>query len=758
MLVYDKNIFGSNRSKDANGYLRCEDCNITRVQVAGYLGKEIPNYREFELEPDKIYYVLRPEAELKKAVETFNNLPLTRKHIEIDVDNVPKEDIVGSLGDSARVEDGFLKNSLIVYDQKYIDRIENGKQKELSCGYRYTPVRQSGEFEGQHYDFVMTDIVGNHVALVKEGRAGHDVVVADSKPDFEEKENTMTDITKDEFVESEHPRAKNGQFTSKGGEGSSRSESEIAKGKMKGYISSLEHQLENKYYSDEEDKKRMESDLESAKKAYEEKYGSERKTHFLEEGLTESSKESPIINYKGSKIFIDKDGKYANVLVVPPDGKTFNNGDTFYTTEAEADKAEELAKKIIDTEFGGSESKEESSKEDVSPKIKNHLKEKIAGWYKTAKEDYGVSGKFIDAEEKINKSGGKDLVIRFEEDGKEQKTTIGWYKDYTPEQIYDIWMEFGADEELANDSKLSKEQRKKVGIVMKEFKDGELKSSSGKTVTNPAQAKAIALSEAKQAKDTENPDEQDKPETAGEVKADKKDSEMDKEEKKESVAEVKEEDIVKDKSIDKRKLIDEIGGILKGKVDDELIRTIIGKAEQIAYNGSEAGEADDAEIKTKKEKEDFAEGVVYGEKKEKEEPKKLDSEHESEGMKKYEEKKAEDKCGKMAKDEAMAFDIDTIKTQVRQEMIADFKARDEARKSVKGTLGDINVMAFDSCEDIYKMACEKAGLNVTDIANYKDAFVGYSFANKASKGKLALDASPTSGSNVEECLKKNIRI
>ena len=39
--------------------------------------------------------------------------------------------------------------------------------------------------------------------------------------------------------------------------------------------------------------------------------------------------------------------------------------------------------------------------------------------------------------------------------------------------------------------------------------------------------------------------------------------------------------------VDKRKLIDEIGGILKGKVDDELIRTIIKKAEEIGYEDSE---------------------------------------------------------------------------------------------------------------------------------------------------------------------------
>ena len=43
---------------------------------------------------------------------------------------------------------------------------------------------------------------------------------------------------------------------------------------------------------------------------------------------------------------------------------------------------------------------------------------------------------------------------------------------------------------------------------------------------------------------------------------------------------------------DKRKLIDEIGGILKGKVDDEIIRTIIGKAEKLAYEKSEDGTAD----------------------------------------------------------------------------------------------------------------------------------------------------------------------
>ena len=45
---------------------------------------------------------------------------------------------------------------------------------------------------------------------------------------------------------------------------------------------------------------------------------------------------------------------------------------------------------------------------------------------------------------------------------------------------------------------------------------------------------------------------------------------------------------------DKRKLIDEIGGILKDKVDEEVWRTVVGKLEKIAYEKSEAGTTDNA--------------------------------------------------------------------------------------------------------------------------------------------------------------------
>lgn len=61
--------------------------------------------------------------------------------------------------------------------------------------------------------------------------------------------------------------------------------------------------------------------------------------------------------------------------------------------------------------------------------------------------------------------------------------------------------------------------------------------------------------------------------------------------------------------VDKRKLIDEVGGILEGKVDEEVWRTIIGKLEKVAYDKSEAGTVDN-----ESEDEDFDDDYFVAEK------------------------------------------------------------------------------------------------------------------------------------------------
>jgi hypothetical protein len=60
---------------------------------------------------------------------------------------------------------------------------------------------EPGEFEGQAYDGRMTEIQGNHLALVEVGRAGSDVVVADRNPfTFKESAMKMTKLGKALFA------------------------------------------------------------------------------------------------------------------------------------------------------------------------------------------------------------------------------------------------------------------------------------------------------------------------------------------------------------------------------------------------------------------------------------------------------------------------------------------------------------------------------------------------------------------------------
>lgn len=168
------------RSFDKDGRLHIEVTPISKANVCPYYGREIPNSKSLGLQPDKVYYLLRDPKELAKAATTFNNIPLLNEHIPVTAADPQKMAVVGSTGTDAEFDGTYLKNSLVVWDADSIAGIETDEKKELSSAYRYVADMTPGVHEGQPYDGVMRDIVGNHVALVIEGRAGSDVVVGDS--------------------------------------------------------------------------------------------------------------------------------------------------------------------------------------------------------------------------------------------------------------------------------------------------------------------------------------------------------------------------------------------------------------------------------------------------------------------------------------------------------------------------------------------------------------------------------------------------
>ena len=196
-LAFDR----SARRIDADGRLHVARSHISKATVNPYYGKEIPGYEELGLVPDKVYRLLRDPVELERGSETFARLPILSEHVPVTVDAPRPDLVVGAIGSEITFTPPYLDADLCIWDAASIAGIETDKVRELSCAYRYVPVMEPGEFEGQPYDGRMTEIQGNHLALVEVGRAGSDVVVADRNPfTFKESAMKMTKLGKALFA------------------------------------------------------------------------------------------------------------------------------------------------------------------------------------------------------------------------------------------------------------------------------------------------------------------------------------------------------------------------------------------------------------------------------------------------------------------------------------------------------------------------------------------------------------------------------
>jgi len=170
-----------NRHYEENGQLRIERTPISKATVNPYYGREIPKAEELGLTPDRVYYLLRDPGELAKAAPSFKTKQLMFKHIAVSADDPKHLSIAGTIGSDVEFVAPYLMADMCVWDVEAIAGIETDTVRELSCSYSYRADMTPGMYEGQRYDGVMRDIQGNHVALVKSGRAGSDVMAADNE-------------------------------------------------------------------------------------------------------------------------------------------------------------------------------------------------------------------------------------------------------------------------------------------------------------------------------------------------------------------------------------------------------------------------------------------------------------------------------------------------------------------------------------------------------------------------------------------------
>lgn len=153
---------------DSVGQLIATDVIIARDGKQSYMRSELPGYNPDTMENEKVD-IDRPWEEVKKSAPTYEGKPFVVIHPQDDVHvslnyaEVTKG-IVKDVRPGTEKVDGYnvLLATLVINNPDTIDMIREQGWREVSAGY---------DCDIDMEKLVMTDMVGNHVALVESGRA-----------------------------------------------------------------------------------------------------------------------------------------------------------------------------------------------------------------------------------------------------------------------------------------------------------------------------------------------------------------------------------------------------------------------------------------------------------------------------------------------------------------------------------------------------------------------------------------------------------
>ena len=149
------------------GYLRVW-ASIARTGIQHYTDADGSIRKEF-----------RPKSEVAspESLASFAGKAITMEHPPALLDSENTKDYqIGFTGSEIVYDNGFVRAVMTVTDQDVIERIMHGDVREVSAGYRvnYDPTPGVTD-SGEHYNGIQTEISGNHVAIVRRGRAGPQV-------------------------------------------------------------------------------------------------------------------------------------------------------------------------------------------------------------------------------------------------------------------------------------------------------------------------------------------------------------------------------------------------------------------------------------------------------------------------------------------------------------------------------------------------------------------------------------------------------
>jgi hypothetical protein len=172
---YITESLGEVRKRTPEGYLLCVGVPIARTGEYEYADHEMADFQGGE---DGVVVCERP-AEVVFADETvasFEGKPFVVGHPDelVDVTNWGEyaAGVVQNVRRGEGADSDLLMADILVTKPQAIEEI-NGGVRQVSCGY-------DAEYQQVEPGRVrLTEVIGNHVALVEKGRAGHRVAIGD---------------------------------------------------------------------------------------------------------------------------------------------------------------------------------------------------------------------------------------------------------------------------------------------------------------------------------------------------------------------------------------------------------------------------------------------------------------------------------------------------------------------------------------------------------------------------------------------------
>lgn len=159
---------------------------LTSVGIFEYTNPDGTLRRELRL-PEHVF--------ADKSLKTYRGKPVIITHCagKISKDNVDREQIGTILSDGYQDGDD-VRAEIIIHNT---DAMKSSGLKELSLGYNLDLLEEPGEWNGQPYDAVQTNIVINHLALVASARAGDQArlnIDSSDEPELKGGKVTISDI------------------------------------------------------------------------------------------------------------------------------------------------------------------------------------------------------------------------------------------------------------------------------------------------------------------------------------------------------------------------------------------------------------------------------------------------------------------------------------------------------------------------------------------------------------------------------------